>query len=385
MTQKKAPVAPGAKAKKNVQAFNSQRRDYRPAGKKCKVELYPEGSRLSAPSAGFLNLPNHLKGIERGEIKGWSVASRKRMREWLLTHQPKPDHDAFSVTMTVPGPPLEREEWEKLWNTFGVYLRRMGGGAVWRKEIQSRESVHWHCLVVLPYRRSERRTLEDIIVVTPPKDPDGKPLDRIPSYRASDWRDIYKSLHQPRNRFEGEEQTAQGESLIESGLWQSQVDLYRLWFRCLDTLGPCVHTGANGMTQQVESRSHLYGADRHAVEILHMPELNTGWNRYMLDHTTKAKQEQIAEHHGRQWGVINKKAFDEIEPEESVTLTWREYSRFLRVYNRLITPYVKDPDAMFGKVRGRSFRRGMYGKYVTFSNPGTLKRMIEWAKAPPEG
>lgn len=384
MTQKKDPAATGSKKEANRGSFNSQRRDYRQAGKKCKVELYTEGARLNAPSSGFIGQPDHLKGVVRGEVKGWSAASRKAMREYLLTHKVSEGMDVFSLTVTVPGPPLEKEQWEKLWHTFAVYLRRLGGGAVWRKEVQSREAVHWHCLVVLPFHRSELRSIEDLLVVTI-RDPEGTICDRIPHTDRTNQEDLFNALHIPArySRKEKEQQSREGAALVESGLWESVVRLYRLWLQCLETLGPCVHSSRYYDDRTFTSRAGIPGARKYAVEISHMPEINAGWNRYMLDHTTKAKQEQIAEHKGRHWGVINRKLFESLDPAESVSMTWKEYSRFLRAYNRLITPYVRFEGAMFGKVKGRHFKRGMYGKYVTFSNPEIVRRLAEWAKSQP--
>ena len=54
-------------------------------------------------------------------------------------------------------------------------------------------------------------------------------------------------------------------------------------------------------------RSALMGADRHAVDI----EADTGktlWWRYLCDHTSKSKQEQVFGWDGfRHWGVVCEK------------------------------------------------------------------------------
>lgn len=385
MTEKKAPALTGATNERNSETFNSQLRHYTGKGKKCKVEFYPEGMRLIAPSSGFKGLPDHLKHVTRGEVKGWSPASRKGMRNWMLTHEVMPGHDLFAVTLTVPGPPLAKEEWEKLWHTFSVYLRRMKGAAVWRKEVQSRDAVHWHCIVALPYFRSDIRNAAALVTHSP-GDPNGKTLsERLPKNHGESYVDLYSDVHTPKGFNQRHFQHQEVSELLKSGLWRSVVDLYRLWFRCLDTLGEVSHKGGNGVLQEVSSRSFLRGASVRAIEISHMSEEKKGWNRYMLDHTTKAKQQQIADHKGRHWGTINKKLFVEIEPSSTNEMTWKQYSRFLRFYNRLITPYVRCDGAMFGKVKGRSFRRGMYGKYVTFTNPETGRRMAEMALAVPDG
>jgi len=60
-------------------------------------------------------------------------------------------------------------------------------------------------------------------------------------------------------------------------------------------------------------------------------------------------------------------------------MTWKQYSRLIRAYNRLSTSYHKDPDALFGKKRGTHYRRAQYGSYVAFSNPDTMRRLSEWA------
>lgn len=362
MSKKKAPASTGARKESKQNKFNSQQRHYTGRGKECKIELYPEGVRLTAPSSGFKGQPDHLKGVRRGEVKGFSHASRKAMREWFLTHRVKDNHHSFAVTLTVPGPPLKKEEWEKLWNVFGVYLRRQGGGAPWRKEVQSRDAVHWHCLLVLPYCPKVLESLNHALPVYPELD------------------SILKVGRQVGRFYSEDQQMRDALKLYHSGAAANALIIHELWLRSLNTLGPITHRYKSGEIDRVPSRSLLVGADRYASEIVLMDDTKKGWNRYMLDHTTKSKQEQIAEHKGRQWGVINRKLFVKLDPAESNNMTWKEYSRFLRAYNRLITPYVRHDGALFGKVKGRSFRRGMYGKYVSFSNPDTIQRLIDWAK-----
>ena len=99
----------------------------------------------------------------------------------------------------------------------------------------------------------------------------------------------------------------------------------------------------------------------------------------MNDHTSKVKQEQIGENIGRHWGVIGKDAFEAVTPSSVASMTHRQYAAYLRCYHRLCTPYIRCEGALFGKRRGYTSRRGRTGRAVSFSNPETLRRLVDWA------
>jgi hypothetical protein len=248
------------------------------------------------------------------------------MREWLLSHRPAQGYSIASLTLTVPGPPLIVPEIRKLWNLFGVTLREMGMGAVWRMEVQKRGAVHWHCMLC--------------------------------------WKT-------PSEEIEGD------------GFGQVWIAMQRVWDNCLKSMGPVVHTcktGGKELHGEFDNRTSIPGADRHAFVLQREEGDAMRWARYMQDHATKAKQEQIAQNMGRHWGVINKACFARVLPDETVKLSPKEYFRVLRMMQRLGTPRIKDDRDPFGRRAGRGIKRGRIGASVWFTDPVTVKRMIVSAK-----
>ena len=118
------------------------------------------------------------------------------------------------------------------------------------------------------------------------------------------------------------------------------------------------------------------------------------WLRYLQDHATKAKQEQIAQGFGRHWGVVGRAHFAEQEPDGEMVFSCREsYFRFWRAYHRLTQPVIsyrlrrENTGAKFasrifdGRSLGWSSSRGIYGTSVWFSKAATVQRLWEWAES----
>jgi len=89
-------------------------------------------------------------GGKRGKCKGWTPASRRRLREVLLNYRPEPGYRQVDMTFTIPGPVPTKEEWRALFDRFRMSVDRMGACMVWRLELQQRGSPHLHCLVGVP-------------------------------------------------------------------------------------------------------------------------------------------------------------------------------------------------------------------------------------------
>ncbi|HIJ69317.1 MAG TPA: hypothetical protein HPP57_07415 [Deltaproteobacteria bacterium] len=171
------------------------------------------------------------------------------------------------------------------------------------------------------------------------------------------------------------------------------------------------------------------GANLHAVDIKKQGD-SGAWMRYMQDHASKAKQEQVAVNCGRQWGVVGRKRFKKCLPSEVYTLTDSQRDKFLRGLQRLSTPRVYDrkrhyrnwlaavkanrsdsdfaaymkesmpdwlervknnPRFYMGDIKsevwnhrlGKRLKRGNIGRSVWFEEASKLeavKRLIEWAK-----
>lgn len=105
---------------------------------------------------------------EDGDIKGWSLASRRRLRQFLMHHQVPEGWTVFGADLTVPALPegvpnpcVDRSGAESIFKNFRDRLDRIGVCSVWRMEIQPRkntkrddirgvEQPHWHIVGGLP-------------------------------------------------------------------------------------------------------------------------------------------------------------------------------------------------------------------------------------------
>lgn len=301
------------------------------------IDFFAGGVKISAPSR--VDLP-HKGGGLRGDVKGWSKNSRRRMREFLLEHKPAEGLHVYGVTLTVPGPPITPEQTAHLFNHFQKnYLTRKGCGMVWRLEVQKRGSVHWHGIIISP------RGLPSLTFARPTR---------------------------------------------------AEEALREYWMQALRVLGKCDHDttfAGREVTLIDHYRDEIPGAFSHAFNI--QTEGSRGaWLRYLQDHATKEKQEQIATGFGRHWGVVGRKYFERASPIESHTFSGRKaFTKFLRAYHRLIRPVMsyrvrrekcsKFKDRPFdGRSLGWSTNRGSRGVSVWFSRPETVQRLVAWAEAP---
>lgn len=292
-----------------------------------KAKVYRQNAQVRIHDTGFLTVapltyaPAQPEVHKRGKIKEWSAKSRRRLRRFLLEHETAvPCHEA-NVTLTVPGPPLTVEECRKLWGVFSIRIVRKGWAAVWRMEIQARGAVHWHLCASIPVRT-------------------------VPHWA------------------------------------EARVGLSNLWRDSLRELGPCVHTLKSGTVGDFPDRWNIPGASDYAVHV-QFAEQSDGnrwaWRRYLQDHASKGKQEQIAEGFGRHWGVIGRKVYRRSIPEVE-RLTDRQFFAVLRWHQRMISGTHIQPLAPFGRKRSRRIRRGSIGKAVSFTQPSTIRTMINHAR-----
>jgi len=89
-------------------------------------------------------------GGKRGKCKGWSPASRRRLREVLLNYRPESGYRQVDMTFTIPGDLPSREDWQALFGRFKKSVERLAACMVWRLELQERGAPHLHCLVGVP-------------------------------------------------------------------------------------------------------------------------------------------------------------------------------------------------------------------------------------------
>lgn len=267
------------------------------------VSYYSHGVQTYAP-ADFKG--NGGRGGKRGKITDFSLPSRKRLRETLLTLTGHPGQVPFSFTGTIPGGVISEKQYRGLHKRFKDRLEKMGADLIWRIELQQRGQPHLHGLGYAYQHGPDRLHLSDV---------------------QEAWEDAVRSLgpgSMPRKLDDGRE------VVFEYG---------------------------NPM--------QIAGAADHCVEI----EWNTGeclsnWFRYCADHASKGKQAQLG-WVGRQWGVINRKAFlrasSRVQP-----LFWCQWHPMMRMIHRLTRS---------------SARRGAAGRSTWFTQPDTWARVQHWARA----
>ena len=87
-----------------------------------------------------------VSGRKRGKVSGFSAHSRSRLRNWLVRAQ-YTGEQVRGITLTIPGIALASEsECERIWHQWHMRANRMGVPIIWRKEVQARGAVHWHCI-----------------------------------------------------------------------------------------------------------------------------------------------------------------------------------------------------------------------------------------------
>lgn len=265
--------------------------------------------------------PENLKIREEGDITGWSPDSRRRFRRWLLDNRPPPGWHEFGATFTIPGGLISPDEAKALWAGFCKHLARKGLLVVWRCEVQGRGALHWHCIVAF-----------------------------APS--------------------------------ATRGLSIRVFEVLRLhWHECIEKLGAVRdYVMASGtVVEFATSRMALPGAYAHAVDIQPARD-GDAWFRYIADHASKAKQEQIGQNIGRHWGIVGRAfAVPSISREVS-DLTYEENFRLRRALRRLCTPSFPNPSDPFGRSLGFSPKSSLYGRQDRFGHTQAVARLLKWVK-----
>lgn len=265
------------------------------------------------------------KGGKRGAIKEWSKSSRRRLREFMLCNAAPCDWVTLGVTCTVPGPALTPDETSRLWDSFRQSVKRLPVGMVWRMEVQARGSVHWHCLAVAPQSGLEY----------------GKHKFPAKAVLKLKWHDALSSL---------------GDCVFPAHAFEEKI-----------------------IPEQRGLRSSFYGALEKACHV--DDEGSRGaWLRYLQDHTSKSKQEQIPIGFGKHWGVIGRDHFETLDGE-TITLPAKAFEMVKRWRQRLSRRSRPAPGKPFGRKLSWRVTRGGSGRTVWFGNQQTVRRMVEHALA----
>jgi hypothetical protein len=236
-----------------------------------------------------------------------------RLRRALLSLQPPSDFTEWAVTLTVPGHVVKPERYKAMWSEFALKLCKRGWAAIWRVEVQARGALHWHVVLHLPPHAA-------------------------PDEATQLWHEI---LSRP--------------ELVGVRKKPTEDDPEPEW-------------------EVYDSRMEVPGAVRYSARV-DESDGSARWWRYLCDHTSKTKQEQIGEGIGRHWGIIGRKRYGMQHPDVQ-RVSDAVFFRVLRSLQRLSTSTHKEPKAPFGSKLGARLRRGHGGKSVWFTDPQIVKKLI---------
>lgn len=299
------------------------------------IEVFPRGVKTCGYSPrSSAGLPEGSGG-QRGIIKGWSPESRRRFREWLLTHESRTK--CFGLTLTIPGEVISSDVWHNILHRLSQKCSRARVGLVWRLETQKRGQAHLHCIATSIGKKRVKRACA---------------CRALPADEKAE--------------------------LVETLLW------WRLsWAKIVDEFAPkCagrIFDGQSVIEVTECPRSLLLGADQHMVDL--SPDSGGSiWWRYLCDHATKSKQEQLCSWSGvRHWGRINAAAFKTIEPT-IWTVERRTFSAVYRWIRSSTRRRIKDDRCSFGSRKGESPRKNCAGSSVWFGvSPSVVEKLLSLA------
>ena len=210
--------------------------------------------------------PRNPVGGPRGSIRSWSSASRRRLRRALMLLGAPEGWVTAGMTFTIPGPVLPAREMRDLWASFCREVEEAGAGMIWRAEVQERGALHWHGVVI------QSAAL------------------------------LRSSAGQP-------------EASAEWCALRSVRELVGLWWAEIEGLGPFAfdppYESGRGRQKfiSVSSLMQLPGAVEHAAQGEVADAWSGRWLRYLQEHASKRKQEQLGENIGRHWGIVGRRRF----------------------------------------------------------------------------
>ena len=297
--------------------------------------------------------------------------------------------------MTVPGADiLKIDDIKIIKQKLSMYLKRAGVCAIWRAEIQIRGQIHFHLTIGFPdskiiYKSAieendEVENYKKVVLINYDFEK------KIDSASGEKKKKVLQELHTVFDTLKNINHTSsikfKSKGLIhfpkqynlfkenQDNHFNNFIKIRKVWYSCLRSVSKI------SVYDQEISREKCKYADVYCIDIQILEKEYSAVKRYMQDHTSKSKQGQIGENIGRHWGVINRSAFETKDFKKVIVKTKQGFA-IRRWYNRLCIPYIKDSKALFSKKRGKSYRRGYNGSSVFFSNPETLKRMIDYAKS----
>lgn len=314
-------------------------------------------------------------GGPRGKITGWTSASRRRFRRALIELEPSAGRDVACVgcTFTVPGPVLPASVYRELWVWFGKALDKARVGLIWRMEIQRRGALHWHGIAVGSASGSARWWGSHFQASEAFEWSPGKSA----HFLSNRLRELWSAALDHLGAFTYEPAVPLSDASSE---WAG--DISRVPYADAPTVPLALQTerGRTSGVLATPTLSSWPGASERAYGgEVGADGWSGAWLRYLQDHASKLKQEQVAQAMGRHWGIAYRRGFRPRPADGSETLTERQYWRFVRCLQRLATPS-RHASCVFGRRLGYRQRRGTVGESVWFTRPETVRKAVAWAK-----
>lgn len=230
------------------------------------------GYRIRGQKVKIIGIPPQR---QNGDIKGFSTASKRRLRETLAMAHTNTPSEPYGFCFTIPGdiltPGQTREIWE-LWRINYLTRKYSDCAFIWRIELQQRKQAHWHCV---GYMSTRDEKLESLKV----------PPHNIALIKAQQLKDDWFSFISNKVGKNWSEKTLKGASF------------------CSCNVKPL--SGVAGV--------NIVG--------------------YLADHTSKHKAQQLG-WKGRQWGIVNKGLLS-YSPSESIEVPEEVHERAVRGFRRL--------------------------------------------------
>lgn len=264
-------------------------------------------------------IPDTKNRPKRGKITGWSAASRRRLRQLLVSSDLAVPSLLYGATLTCPWAEENwdtvGEEWRLAMMAFSQAFTRAfpGGAMVYRTELQQRGAPHLHAVVYLPASAE---------------------------WAPSPLRGIEEGL--------------------KSYLY---VELLTIWGRVMGRR-PWTEGAAKG------------GFNRRGVVVEALGDKRIQAMRYVCDHASKRKQAQLG-WQGRQWGVIGGKRLERDKPV-SIAASEKAMLIYARLISRLARYRIRDGRGPFGSWLSKR-RRSLGTVFVSRTTRARLKAYAETA------
>lgn len=161
---------------------------------------------------------------------------------------------------------------------------------------------------------------------------------------------------------------------------RTKNDIFEIWWECIESLGAFEdkEKGISGT-----SRMAVMGSHGHSCCVEEEREGDCWW-RYLCDHASKSKQEQIGQDIGRHWGVVGRKNAVQAVSDQIIRLTDDQVIKLDRFLRRLRTPRVKDDRDPFGYRLGWAPKMSRFGRSDYFGHQKAVSRFLGWVCAESE-